>query len=185
MPALSLPVLSASIGLVLAWSARAARGGPSSRGTWLVVSYALIVHAPAAATLMVLNPDWTFAYLLGPGRWQTAFILAASLWVAASIPLGFLFGSRRGARPLIWALSLLALAAVNTLAFFDRVGKDASYVEFHNDFGVAGLAGSGLGYTLIWALLAVGSALLFTHTALRKLAQQGETLPPFLSESDE
>jgi hypothetical protein len=184
MPALSLPVLSASIGLVLAWSARATEG-PSARGTWLVVSYALLVHAPAAATLMVLNPDWTFGYVLTHGRLQTASILGATLLVAAAVPLGYMLGSRRGARPLVWALALFAACAANTLALLERVGKDASYIEYHNDFGVASLAGSALGYTLIWALIAVGSALLFTHTALRKLAQQRETSPPFLTELDE
>jgi hypothetical protein len=185
MPALALPVLSASIGLVLAWSARASRRGSTAQATWLVVSYALVVHAPSVATLMVLNPDWTFAYLIPPGRWQTASILGSSLVAAAGVPLGYLLGSRRGARPLPWAFACLALATAGTFALLERVGKDASYIEYHNDFGVASLAGSALGYTLIWALFVVGSALLFTHTALRKLARQRETIPRFSPELDE
>jgi hypothetical protein len=76
------------------------------------------------------------------------------------------------------------LVGTNTLFFIEALTRDASYVEYHNDFGVHGLAGSALGYSLMWAVVALGGALLFTHTHLRRLAQEQEALPPLLSNSD-
>jgi hypothetical protein len=181
VPAVTLPLLSASMGFLLSWSARSNRGMPQSRSSWLVVCYTLLVHAPVATAILALNPDWTFAYLVAPGRLQTALVLSCSLLVACALPLAFLLGSRmgRGRRlgAIGWMGAFLAASAGNTLAFLTRFQRDSSYVEFQNDFGGQGLSGSALGYTLIWALLTLGGTLFFTHSALRKLAQEQESLP--------
>lgn len=183
-----MPLLSAMVGLSLSWSARGSQGGALTRGGWLVVLYALLLHAPACATLLLLNPDWSTAYLVSPGRWQAALVLAASLAIAGAVPLAFLLAGRRPrtrlGNPATWGAVLLTLVATNTLVFIEPLTRDASYVEYHNDFGVRGLAGSALGYSLIWAVVALGAALLFTHTHLRRLAQEHAALPPLLSESD-
>jgi hypothetical protein len=184
VPALSLPLLSASVGFLLSWSARSNRSAPQGRATWLVVFYALLVHAPVLTTILALNPDWSFAYLVGPGRRQIALVLACSLVIAGALPLAFLLGSRLGQSgrlgALGWMAVLVASSAANTLAFLPRVQRDASYVEFQNDFGGQSLSGSALGYTLIWALLTLGGVLFFTHSALRKLAHEQESLPTLL-----
>jgi hypothetical protein len=181
LPIVTLPLLSASVGLFLSWSARANRTVPRDRSTWLVLIYALLVHTPVATTLLALNPDWSFAYFVAPNRWQTALVIGGGLLVAAALPLTFLVGSRSAREgrfgPIGWMAALLAACAGNTLAFLSRIQRDASYVEYQNDFGGQSLSGSSLGYTLILAVLALGGALFFTHTALRKLAREQESLP--------
>lgn len=181
MPAISLPLLSASMGLLLSWSARASRAMPQSRASWLVVFYTLLVHAPVATAILALNPDWTFAYFVPPGRVQMTLVLGTSLLVACVVPLAFFLGARLGPRGGLgvvgWMGVLLLLSLANTLAFLTRFQRDASYVEFQNDFGGQGLSGSALGYTLIWALFTLGAVFLFTHSTLRKLAHEQESLP--------
>lgn len=188
MPVVSLPLFSIVVGMLLSWSARGRQGAASLRGGWLVMLYTLLVHAPACATLLALNPDWSCSYVISPGRLQTAMVLGSSLAVAGAVPLGFLFGGRRGrsrvSNPVVFGAVLLLLVATNTLVFIEPLTRDASFVEYQNDFGVHGLAGSALGYSLIWAVVALGGALLFTHTHLRRLAQEQEAFPPSFSDSD-
>lgn len=178
MLAVTLPLLSAAVGLVLSWSAQAGKESPiKSRAIWLVVLYSLMVHAPLSAALLTLNPDWSFAYTLPGGRVQTAAILTSSLLTAFGVPYGFLFGSAKAKQGsdlawLIWSAPLLVLAFINTMLFLEPITKEATYLSYHNDFGVESLAGSPLAYSLIWALVVGAVALGFTHTQLRQTAQE-------------
>jgi hypothetical protein len=188
VPVATLPLLSFVVGLLLAWSARARSSSRAMHGGWLVVAYTLLLHAPACATLLALNPDWSSSYATSPGRWQTAVVLCSSLASAGAVPLGYLLGGHRSrnrlSTPATWGALALLLVAANSLLFIEPLTRDASYVEYQNDFGVHGLAGSALGYSLIWAVVALGGALLFTHTHLRRLAQEHQALPALLSDSD-
>jgi hypothetical protein len=188
VPVVSLPLFSIVVGLLLSWSARGREGNGSPRGGSLVMLYTLVVHAPACATLLALNPDWSCSYVVSPGRLQTALVLGSSLSTAAAVPLGFLLGKGRSrtrhTNPLLWATALFCSIATNTLLFIAPLTRDATFVEYHNDFGVQGLAGSALGYSLIWAVVALGCALVFTHTHLRRFAQEHRALPAPFFDSD-
>lgn len=188
MPVVSLPLFSIVVGLLLSWSARGREGGRSLRGGSLVMLYTLVVHAPACATLLALNPDWSCSYVVSPGRLQTALVLGSSLLTAGAVPFGFLLGKSRArsrhTNPLLWATVLFSSMAANTLVFIRQLTRDATFVEYHNDFGVQGLAGSALGYSLIWAVVALGCALVFTHTHLRRFAQEPRALQSPFFDSD-
>jgi hypothetical protein len=91
--------------------------------------------------------------------------LALVLVDAASVPVGFVVAASfaKGKKlvpilmlagaPLLFTLSCLGATA-------GRLGIQASYAQYHGDFGTRSVSGSSLGYALLWmdALLALGVA---------------------------
>jgi hypothetical protein len=69
-----------------------------------------------------------------------------------------------GTSPAIFALACIALTA-------GRLGIQASYAQFHGDFGTRPVAGSSLGYALLWmdALLVLG--VVWTTRQVQRLAR--------------
>ena len=176
MPALSLPVLGFALGVLLSWSAaeplRQTERATQSDAMWIVTLFGLLIHAPCAAYLLTYSTDWCLAYMAAPHTLPPGLLPALGAVNLVAVPAGFLAGAsgaRRGQLlpPLQWAAAALGVILINTLVFWSRLSVEASYVEFHNDFGVSSIAGSALGYALLWMALIVTASILWTQRTLR------------------
>ena len=59
------------------------------------------------------------------------------------------------------------------VAFAPRLGLQASFEQFHGDFGVRHVIGGPLGYLLVWALVGLAAATWFARRCLGFLALGG------------
>jgi hypothetical protein len=184
MPAPLAPFIGFALGVALAWWAREelARSqsvaGIGSRSLVLVTLFATVVFAPIAAYFLAFEADWSYAYFIDTRRIPSALQLALVLLDAASVPVGFVVAASLararklgplltlGTPPVVFVLGCIALAA-------GRFGIQASYAQFHGDFGTRPIAGSSLGYALLWmdALLVFG--IVWTTRQVQSLARLG------------
>jgi hypothetical protein len=67
----------------------------------------------------------------------------------------------------------LVVVVLLSALFFNELGKDASYVEFHNGFGIRAVSGTTLGYGLLWTALLSAIAILWTHQHLKTFHPKG------------
>lgn len=177
MPAPAAPLIGFVLGVVFAWAssgelARTGGSGVATRSLVVVGVFALIVFGPMAAYFLAVSPDWAYAYLIDSQRVPAAFDLGLLLLDVASVPAGFLLAARRasaqkvtpllelGAVPLALALTFLVVAS-------KRLSVQATYTEFHGDFGTRALAGSPLGYALLWMNLMLAGGVAWTVRCLR------------------
>lgn len=178
MPAPVAPLIGFVLGLFFAWVSgdQLARAtGATSRALTLVAWFSLLVYAPIAAYFTAFAPDWSWAYAVDPDRMPAVIDLALVIAAVASAPLGFALGNRQvGPRR---NAALVRTAAIPTLlvigflgAASTRLTLDATYARFHGDFGVRSVAGSPLGYALLWMLFTLGLGSLITARGLRELA---------------
>jgi hypothetical protein len=181
VPVLSAPILGFALGAGLYWSvarelARPIR--PVAGASMLVASVlGLFVYAPAVALLLQAEPDWAYAYLIPADqlpRWLEPLLL---LLDAASVPLGFGAAMRacRG-RPSfvrVWFWVPLSIGLLPLLVAAPRLSLQASYEQFHGDFGVRPLVGGPLGYLLLWSLAGLGVATWLSRRCLGFLALGG------------
>lgn len=180
MPAIVAPLLAFVLGLAFAWSAaeELASDPTSILGTrsFLVSTlFSLLVFAPVAGYFLGFHGDWAFAYLADTRTLPSAVILALVLLDAALVPIGFIVGAPLARQRRLKQLLTIAavpsfIALMLMLLFARRWGSAASYTQFHGDFGVRSVAGTPLGYALVWmnGVLAASVALTVRH--LRKLA---------------
>ena len=171
MPAPLAPLIGFALGVAFAWWAReelaksALGAGIGSRALVVVALFATLVFAPVGAYFLAFEADWSYAYFIDTRRIPSALQLALVLVDAASVPVGFVvaasFAKRNklipllimGGAPIVFTLSCLA-------ATTSRLGIQASYAQYHGDFGTRPVSGSSLGWALLWmdALLALGAA---------------------------
>lgn len=177
MPAPIGPLVGFTLGIVFAWVAGVGLAGRShalGRATLLVSAYAVLVFAPAAAYFVVYAADWSFAYWIDTERLPTALDPALVLFDAVSVPLGFGIGARQlGARRSSVLARIAAVPAAASMAFVvvasPRLSVDATYARFHGDFGTQSVAGSPLGYALLWMAVVAAAGALLTARTLRRL----------------
>lgn len=180
MPAPTGPLLGLALGGLFA---RASSDG-SARGRHsvalgplaLVCLFSLLVFAPIAAYFIAFEPDWAYAYLIDTGRRIGALHAAILLADVASVPLGFILAlrsSERAALSAIVRLTGVPLVAVGifVIILFPRLSVQATYAQFHGDFGTSPVAGGPLGYALIWTSLVLVAAAAWTAYALRRMRQ--------------
>lgn len=168
MPALLGPLIGFCLGVVFAWvslgKGSVDRLATKHRGALLSAAFGSLLYAPICAYFVAFAADWSVAYWIDASRLPPVI---APLWVLldASTPaVGFLLATsgersknshflRIGAGPALGALALLAVS-------YPRLGVHATYRQFHGDFGVNHVAGTPLGYALLWLLplLLVGTA---------------------------
>lgn len=181
MPALVLPLVAFTIGVGLAWagSEEIARAGGVALGTRSVVLTALLgllVCAPIAAFFLSFHPDWCYAYVVDsvrlPGVIPSAFVLMC----VVAPPVGFTLAAPLAAEHRLGRV--LELGAVSTVAALiallpgiHRLGVQATYQEYHGDFGVVPVAGSRLGLGLVWMLVVLVGAVVWTTTSVRRLSR--------------
>jgi hypothetical protein len=183
VPAPIAPLIGFVLGTAFAWAAagevpRAPGSALFSRALVIVSLFSLLVFAPVAAYFVAFAPDWSFAYLVDSARLPGGADLALILLDVASVPLGFAAASRRcqhrSPAPLLRLAAPPALvAATFIIAGLSRLQVDATYAQYHGDFGTRPVAGSPLGYALLWmnAVLLLGAA--WTGRALRRMAARG------------
>lgn len=176
MPAFAAPFIGFLLGALFAWVAtdEVSRTASISARTLTVVSlFGLLVYAPVAGYFLAFAPDWSYAYWIDsqrlPGSIDTAWVLID----AASVPLGFSRAARqlRAKRtgPLLRLLAVPALVASTlVLLTLPRLGVQATYVQFHGDFGTRPVAGSPLGYALLAMTLILLAGAAITVVWLRR-----------------
>lgn len=178
MPALSVPLMGFALGAGLFWSVAAELARPirpiAGDAVLIAAGLGALAYAPAVALLLAAEPDWAYAYVIRAAdlpRWLThCLVLAAGV----SVPLGFALAMRacrgraRFVRSWFW-LPLLA-GLVPLLAAAPRLAVQATFEQFHGDFGVQPLMGGPLGYLLGWLVLGVAGATWLARRSLSFLA---------------
>ena len=181
MPAPTAPLFGFALGALLAWVAAGdlARSstGYGTQSFLLVVAYALLVFAPVSAYFVAFEPDWSLAYLVDSERLPSIAPMAMVLAAAASVPAGFIATAadartHRQSRVLWIALPPLLAGLGFVIALFSRLAVQANYAQYHGDFGTRGVAGSPLGYALIWMLAVLCLATVITMRALQRLCKE-------------
>jgi len=176
VPAPFAPLLGFALGIAFAWWAREelapsqASGGLGSRSLVIATLFATIVFAPINAYFLAFEADWSYAYFVDTRRIPSALQLALVLLDAASVPVGFVVAaayakSRKLVSLLTLAAPVVAVMVVGLGAAAGRLGIQASYAQYHGDFGTRSIAGSSLGYALLWmdTLLVLGVAWTSRH----------------------
>jgi hypothetical protein len=179
MPALLAPLIGFALGVGFAWYARedlsraSATSGIASRPLAVVLLFAALVFAPVGAYFLAFESDWSYAYFVDTQRIPSALQLGLVVLDTASAPVGFVVAARHArARKLGPMLTLalpgLAVAVAVVAIFADRFGVQGSYAQFHGDFGTRPIAGSSLGYGLLWMdlVLGLGAAWTCRHVQL-------------------
>jgi hypothetical protein len=178
MPAPLGPLLGVALGAFFAWMS----GDSSHRGKdafalaslALVSVFSLLVFTPIAAYFIAFEPDWAYAYLLDGSRRLGAlhsFLLLADV---ASLPFGYFLALRSTSGPRFSVLARLVgvpilISSLYLIILLPRLGVQATYAQFHGDFGTHPVAGGPLGYALIWFGLVLSGATAWTVHALRHL----------------
>ncbi|HWO11890.1 MAG TPA: hypothetical protein VNN80_20495 [Polyangiaceae bacterium] len=181
MPVLSAPLLGFALGAGLYWSAARELARPIRpvAGSSLLVAtiLGLFVYAPAIALLLEAEPDWAYAYLVPAEalpRWLAPWLI---LMAAVSVPLGFGAALRvcRGRVSFVksWFWVPAAAGLVPLAVASPRLAVQASFEQFHGDFGAHQLIGGPLGYLLLWSLLGIGIATWLARRCLGFLALGG------------
>jgi hypothetical protein len=190
MPAPLAPLVGFALGVVFAWWAREelARSqlsaGIGSRSLVIVSLFATLVFAPIGSYFLAFEADWSYAYFIDTRRIPSALQLALALLDAASVPVGFVVAaSYARARKLVAVLTLgtppVLLGLIGIAAFAGRLSIQASYAQFHGDFGTRPVAGSPLGYALLWmdSLLVVASIWTIHQVQRLTVRARAATLP--------
>ena len=176
---LTAPFTGFALGALFAWFSREdlLRGAPAMltvRSLVIVTVYALFVFGPAAAYFLVFEPAWASAYLLEVGRHARAFDVVLAVLTPASVIAGFVVAGHaiRRQRPAaalrVGAPSALVALAL-TLLLFPRLSVQATYAQYHGDFGTRPVAGTPLGWALVWFGTIVLFATIYVTRALRGL----------------
>ena len=139
--------------------------------------FALLVFAPIAAYFAAFEPDWAFAYVVNAERLPVIVTALVALIALGSVPLGFVTAAGPArARRFARVSRLAAIPALLALAFVfvarSRLAVDASYAQYHGDFGTRPVAGGPLGYALLWMLAVLTGAVVFTAQSLRRFGKE-------------
>ncbi len=186
MPAFIAPLVGFILGIAFAWSAadEIAADPTSVLGTRsLVVTtlFSILVFAPIAGYFVAFHGDWSFAYVVNTSRLPSAIILTLAMVDAVSVPAGFLVATaqaRRRRLPQILSLGAVptVLSAIILLMLARRLGTSATYAQYHGDFGTQSIAGTSLGYALVWMNGVLAVAVTLTIREIRRLAAASRRL---------
>lgn len=168
MPAFIAPLVGFIIGIGLAWAAadRLAKGGSfAPRPLAIVILFAALLYTPACAYFLAFEGDWAYAYFIDTRKLPSAIDLALAILNGLSVIIGYMVAAPKArARRLVPLLSMAAApalaAAIALIALKSRLSVQASFAQFHGDFGTKAVSGSALGYGLLWmnAVIAIGVA---------------------------
>lgn len=180
MPAFVAPLLAFVLGLAFAWSASEELASDptsvlGSRSLVVATLFSVLVFAPAAGYFVAFHGDWAFAFLVDTRRLPSAVILALVLIDAVMVPIGFVVGAplarQRRLKKLLSVAAIPSFVALMLMLILShRLGSSATYAQFHGDFGVRSVAGTPLGYALVWMNGVLATAVALTVRQLRKLS---------------
>lgn len=181
MPALSAPFIGFALGAGLFWSAAHKLARPirpiAGQAVLIAAVLGLFAYAPAVALVLSAEPDWAYAYFVPaealPG-WLSPWLVVVA---GVSIPLGFgvVLRACRG-RPRFlqaWFWVPLALGLGPLVVTAPRLALQASFEQFHGDFGIRALVGGPLGYLVLWLLVGLCAATWLARRCLHYLALGG------------
>jgi hypothetical protein len=178
MPALFAPFFGFSLGVFFSWASadELARGlGPLiiARPFVLVLFFTLLGFVPALGYFLTFATDWSVAYLVDTRRVPSALLLVAALGAGASVLAGFALGARqvRARRPvsLLPLMTVpLAVAAVLVGVFARNLALFGSYEQITRHLGAEPIAGSSLGYSILWIDACLLASALLTARELRR-----------------
>jgi hypothetical protein len=175
MPAPIAPLIGFVLGVAFAWAAsdELSRRPSSVTGPPLVLValFSLLVFGPITLFFLSLAPDWAYAYLIDTDKIPRVADLVLVLVNVASVPLGFGAAARQASLRNFGAVVAIAaipaaLAAAFLAATLRRLSVNATYRQFQDDFGTHSIAGTPLGYGLLWMLLVLVAATLWTAHCL-------------------
>ena len=178
MPALVGPFVGFTLGAALAWLCRVEALRESEAGfrarLAVVALFGALVVAPACGYFLVFAGDWSLFYLVDSRAVPSAALLVLTVLDAALVPLGFALAHRAAQRRAARALGLFVtapavVAGSIVLAFFSRLHLVGTTHQIASRFGTEPLAGSPLGWAVLWmgAMVAAGFAV-----AARSLAER-------------
>ena len=185
MPAPLGPLVGFVLGTLFAWIgaeelARGDRGPWSSRVLVIAGCFGLLVLAPVCGFFLAIAPDWSLFYFVRPERLPPGGDFALVLAAAGSVPLGVLVAApkvrdhRRAAVLKLLAAPAVVIVGVVAVAA-PRLAVNATYGQFHNDFGVRPVAGTELGYAVLWMLCVLALATCWTVYGLRARGRSGQS----------
>jgi hypothetical protein len=192
MPAPIGPLFGFVFGVAFAWAAGSALARsrptrPLGRAVALVLLFALAVFAPACAYFVAFEEDWAWLYLLDARRLPSAIDLALVLADVAAVLGGFFatlsIARQRRLLPLLATGAVPAAIAVATILWaLPRLSTVATWAQFHGDFGTRAVAGSSLGWALLWmnGLVLAGAA--WTARELRRLGRDRDQPPASIAD---
>ena len=181
VPAPVGPLIGFVLGAAFAWAAsdELARSGSSSllgRSLAVVALFTLLVYGPVCAYFLAFAPDWSFAYLIDSERFAGALDLVLLLADLASVPAGYLAAAKSARAHRLGAVVRIALlpallAVLFVAATLPRLTVNATYAQYHGDFGIRSESGSALGYGLLWMLTVLAGGIIWTLRSLRRIGQ--------------
>ncbi|HEV8248227.1 MAG TPA: hypothetical protein VGP93_20770, partial [Polyangiaceae bacterium] len=161
MPAPIAPFAGFALGVCFAWAAREDLSGGAgdrvlARSLSLVLLFALFVFVPACGYFLVFEPAWSYLYAVEGARRFSALNFITLSAAAASLPSGFLIAAPHARAQRAIDVGRLAaipagVALVILLSGLPRLSVRATYAQFHGDFGTEPLAGSSLGWAVLWS----------------------------------
>jgi hypothetical protein len=186
MPGLLAPLLAFALGAFFALQARSEieRYDDLERraARRIVELFGALVMVPITAYFVAFAGDWSLAYLAEAHRVPSALGLLWVVLTGATAPLGFVVGARAVRRRAQSELiALVAVPAVAALLFvvvlYPELRLEGTTHEVRGRFGTRPVAGSSLGWAILWmdAMLAIGAAI--TVRALAPRRRRGETRP--------
>lgn len=180
MPAFIAPLLGFVLGIVFAWSALDEIASEpasvlGSRSLLVSALFGVLVFAPAAGYFAVFDPDWAFAYLINARHIPSAVVLGLVILDALVVPAGFLLAAPHARRRRLGPTLALAgvpsaVALIAMMLLSRRLGVAGSYEQFQGDFGTRSVAGTELGYALVWVDGVLALAISLTVRELRRLS---------------
>jgi hypothetical protein len=187
MPLVIAPLFGSLLGVLLAWLGRLGlrrHSGPvlTSQAFAIVSLFSLCVELPCFAHVAFLHGDWGYMYFAPWSNIPSAVDASLAFGAALTTPLTFLFASRAamGARFDLLFRAILGLVGVLLLSVlfgFRRLTTVASYAQFHGEFGVKGLARTGVGAaatsgSIVLSWLAIAAGLFVCVRKLRDAARE-------------
>jgi cytochrome bd-type quinol oxidase subunit 2 len=176
VPTLVLSLSGCALGLAFAWSAgaelRQQASALQTQAAWLVLLHALLVFGPCVGYLLSFHSDWAFSYWIRANALPRGALTTVIAAVSCMPFVGFLAGAslarQRKTLPLLVVTASLGLACVlGCLLTLPRLLVSATYVQYHDDFGTRGIAGSPLGHALLGMTAIVVAASLWCVNTLR------------------
>ena len=175
MPALVGPFVGFALGVALAWLGRVEALREDDAGFRARVAVAALfgalVFAPACGYFLVFAGDWSLFYLVDSRAVPSAALLVLAVVDAALVALGFAAGYRAARQREPRALVLLAagpavVAGVLLLSFFSRLRVEGTTHQVASRFGTQPIAGSPLGWAVLWMTAMVIAGFVIAARAL-------------------